>query len=673
MEAQSKKGKQKRQGIAMQIQNQIGKVVLTVFVVVAIAAMGMIYAITNSANQTELTLESKSVAYQIEEFFGVYGAYAQGLATNHDIIDVFKNTTVGGDITKAEEYPTIMENLDNVQAIDDNIMQTWCADIDSSKLIDNTGYITEDGWDVTTRGWYSCVTDNKMIFTAPYSDQSTGKTVVTIAVPVYDEDGKAIGVVGIDMFIDQILQMMDQNKIGKNGSVMLFAEDGTYVYHKDASKVNENIQNQNVSENAVDAVVNQKEIFLKYNADGRYLGYCMPVGDTGYLVLSNLPVAEYYQTIFLSIVVLLVLFIIGAVLVVLGMRATAKKITTPIQELNVTARKLAEGNLDVALDIHSEDEIGELGHSISQTVDRLKEYIVYINEITYVLDNYAEGKLKIDLQQDYVGEFQKVKIALLNVSSSMTEVIQGINESAQQVTSGSEDLAKASQGLAEGASSQATAVEELVATAVNVAELVAENQKESAQAAQQTKQVSKFIEESQNHMNDMVVAMEKIKEVSNQMVGIIASIEEIADQTNLLALNASIEAARAGEVGRGFAVVAGEIGNLASQCADAVNNTRNLINISIDEIVRGNELAQGVSESLKASVEAVDDVNVVIQKTAESAITQEQAINEIRVGIEEISSGIRDNSAMAEESSATSEELAAQAVTLNEMVQKFEL
>ena len=92
-------------------------------------------------------------------------------------------------------------------------------------------------------------------------------------------------------------------------------------------------------------------------------------------------------------------------MVVLGMRATAKKITTPIQQLNVTARKLAEGNLDVELDVRSEDEIGELGNSISQTVDRLKEYIAYIDEITYVLDNYAEGKLKIDLKQDYVGEF----------------------------------------------------------------------------------------------------------------------------------------------------------------------------------------------------------------------------------------------------------------------------
>lgn len=428
-----------------------------------------------------------------------------------------------------------------------------------------------------------------------------------------------------------------------------------------------------MSENALNAVLNGEEKFLKFNEDGRYFGYCMPAGDTGYMVLSNLPVNEYYQTIFLAIVVLIVVFIVGVVLVIIGMRVTAEKITTPIKELNETAQKLAEGNLDVELNIRSEDEIGELGHSISQTVDRLKEYIVYIDEITYVLDNYADGKLKIDLKQDYIGEFQKVKVALMNVSSSMTEVIQGINESAQQVTSGSEDLAKASQGLAEGANSQAIEVEKLVTTSVSVAELVEENQKESAQAAQQTIHVSKVIEESQNHMNDMVVAMEKIKEVSNQMVGIIASIEEIADQTNLLALNASIEAARAGEIGRGFAVVAGEIGNLASQCANAVNNTRNLINISIDEIVRGNELAQSVSESFKESVEAVGDVNVIIQKTAESAITQEKAINEIRVGIEEISSGIRDNSAMAQESSATSEELAAQAITLNEMVQKFEL
>ena len=213
----------------------------------------------------------------------------------------------------------------------------------------------------------------------------------------------------------------------------------------------------------------------------------------------------------------------------------------------------------------------------------------------------------------------------------------------------------------------------MLATATAVAEQVAENKNDAEQSAVHTNEVTTMMEESQEQMNHMREAMNKIQEASHKVVGIIKTIEDIADQTNLLSLNASIEAARAGEAGRGFAVVAGEIGNLANESARAVNTTRNLIGISLDEIEKGNTLVDDVVKSLSQAVEKIDDVNDMIQKTAENATTQMQNMNQIRNGVEEMSQGIQDNSAMAEETSATSEELAAQVVTLNELVGKFQL
>ena len=279
----------------------------------------------------------------------------------------------------------------------------------------------------------------------------------------------------------------------------------------------------------------------------------------------------------------------------------------------------------------------------------------------------------IDLKYSYAGEFGKVKDALINISESMVSVMKNIHSSSEQVGAGSDDLARAAQGLSESAEAQAAAIEELVATATTVAEQVEENKNDAEKSAIHTNEVNAMMEESQEQMNRMREAMNKIQEASNKVVGIIKTIEDIADQTNLLSLNASIEAARAGEAGRGFAVVAGEIGNLANESARAVNTTRDLISVSLNEIEKGNTLVDDVVESLGRAVEKIDEVNEMIQKTAMNAVVQMQSMNQIKCGVEEMSRGIQDNSAMAEQTSATSQELAAQVVTLNELVSRFEV
>ena len=373
------------------------------------------------------------------------------------------------------------------------------------------------------------------------------------------------------------------------------------------------------------------------------------------------------------VVTLIILFAVGISLIALSIRRSAANVTKPILELNHTAQQLAAGNLNVQLAITSNNEIGELGESIGKTVNRLKEYIVYIDETAEVLSQISDGKLHITLKNDYVGEFQKIKTALLNISGSMNQVMEGINASSERVSVGASELASASQVLAEGAELQAASIEELAATTNSVADHVEESRRGAEASAKETAKVTAMIEQNQTKMTMMMEAMNKIQQTSQQVVGIIQTIEEIADQTNLLSLNASIEAARAGDAGKGFAVVADEIGKLALESAKAANSTRNLIEISMEEISKGNEIATDAMNALKDSVNAVDHVNEMIKNTAQSSVVQAESMEQLRVGIEEIARGIQDNSAASEETSATSEELATQANLLNSMVQRFEL
>lgn len=664
-----------RKRIADEIMKQIGKSVILVFLIVAIVAIVMVGWTIMTSKETELTLESNAAAEQLTGFLEQYIRSVEQLAVNPEIKEVMLQTGAGDDILQADKMDTVKTNLVNIANTDpENTMSVWISDLDASVLTQSDGYTSGEGWDVTTREWYKCIDLRKTILTEPYVDSSTGKMILSAVSPVYDDAGAAIGAVGIDISLAHMTDIMRTYKIGQGGYILLLSGSGTFLYHPQNDLIQKNITESSISQNVVDAVMSNSNVFLRYTADGvaKY-GSVTPAGETGYIVLSNLPLTEYYFMLIIMVIALVAIFAIGIVLIALSIRKSAANLTKPILELNHTAQQLAAGNLDVHLKIDSEDEIGELGESIKKTVDRLKQYIVYIDETADVLSHIAEGRLSIHLKNDYAGEFQKIRVALLNISSSMNEVMEGINASSARVTVGSSELASASQLIAESSELQAASVEQLAATTSTVADHVEESHQDAEASAKETEKVTAMIEQNQEKMTMMMNAMNEIRQTSQQVVGIIQTIEEIADQTNLLSLNASIEAARAGEAGKGFAVVADEIGKLALESSKAASSTRDLIEISMEEISKGNAIATDAMNSLKESVNAVDHVNEMIKKTAASAAVQAENMEQLRVGIDEIARGIQDNSAASQETSATSEELATQAELLNKMVQKFEL
>ncbi len=347
-------------------------------------------------------------------------------------------------------------------------------------------------------------------------------------------------------------------------------------------------------------------------------------------------------------------------------------ILEPVNELQRAAQQLKNGELDIQIEYTSEDELGDLAQNFREACDQMK---LIIQDMGHLLSKMAAGNFNIssDVESSYVGDFRLLIDSIRTMNGSLNDTLYGINGTAGQVMTGSGQLAGSAQSLAEGATEQAGAVEELMATVGDVSNIVEMSANKSVEAAASARASAENAERSKEEINALTDAMERINETSREIENIIVAIESIASQTNLLSLNASIEAARAGEAGRGFAVVADQIGKLAADSAQSAVATRTLISKSLEEIENGNRIVDHTVEAMASVLESMEQFAAIASDTAESAKAQAEMLKQIEHGISQISTVVESNSAAAQQTSAVSEELSAQAQTLEQMVSAFEL
>lgn len=347
-------------------------------------------------------------------------------------------------------------------------------------------------------------------------------------------------------------------------------------------------------------------------------------------------------------------------------------ICDPLKELGDAAVKLKNGDLDIEISYESADELGQLADNFRAACSQMKEVIA---DAGMLLSTMAGKDFSINTQNEalYVGNFQSLLENMVILSEQLSSTLSQIKTSSQQVSVGSSQLANSAQSLAEGATDQAGAVQELTATITSVSEIAAKTSENATMSAANMSEAAKDGETSRQEMANLTVAMESIMQTSHEIENIISMIEDIAEQTNLLSLNASIEAARAGEAGRGFAVVADQIGKLAADSGRSAIMTKDLINKSLDEINRGNEIVHNASAMMEKILESIAAFAQDATNAATATTSQAGMLKEVEAGIEQISMVVQDNSAVAEETSAVSEELYAQAENLQEMISQFTL
>ena len=378
-------------------------------------------------------------------------------------------------------------------------------------------------------------------------------------------------------------------------------------------------------------------------------------------------------TVIIFIVIVAAGLAIAGVTTLIG-RIITKSITEPIEQIETAVASLRKGELSNVemLTYESEDELGDTIRNLKEAIGILAGYV---SEISVEVKAIAQGDLTKngDDITDFLGDFSELKESLLYILKRFNSTLTEISDLAEQVSSNASQVENASKSLADGATEQAGVIEELNATIDTVVNLAADTAKETQSASARVKASANKANEEKEKMNDLLMEMEHITDISKEIGNIITDIENIASQTNLLSLNASIEAARAGEAGKGFAVVADQIGKLAADSAKSAVNTRDLIDKTLVEIEKGNTITRTTADAFNQIIADMEAFAELAENTMEKANSQAESLEQIGQGIEQLSSVVQDNAASSEENSAISINLAEGATKMHDRVNIFKL
>lgn len=524
-------------------------------------------------------------------------------------------------------------------------------------------------------GWfYTPLANKKATWMEPYFNANISKTIISYVVPFYLKNGDNYGVTGVDFDFAYLDDLLKKNQKYEGDSSFLINAEGKILYHAQYQN-GENFQEIEDGKYA-DAFkeMQDKDHGFVHEGSGKssiLMGFTTL--ENGWKIVAVPSYHEIYgslESFKLTFTVFSVLF--AAFMLVLAV-LVGNRIAHPIVKLSKSVERMSQGALDEKITVKDQTEIGALAHSLESLGEQLKNYKLYIGEISQVLNQMSEGELSISLQHEYNGEFACIKAALNALSGKLTDLIGNIQTSSERVSEFAGNVANSAQSLSQGSIEQAGSIEQLSERIRAISDHVEKSAENTKLANAEAHSTQGEVEKADQQMQKMQKAMEEISDKSGEISKIIKTIDDIAFQTNILALNAAIEAARAGSYGKGFAVVADEVGNLAQKSADAAKDTTTLIEETVRAVEEGAKLAEHTAVSLQHVVKGSGQVNDLVNEIAKATEEQAKAVSDVREGINSISDVVQRNTATAEESGAASEELNQEAKALEKQVAEFKI
>jgi methyl-accepting chemotaxis protein len=406
--------------------------------------------------------------------------------------------------------------------------------------------------------------------------------------------------------LSDLRQTFNNKKYFESGYPFLIDKEGTFILHPENE--GENQSDQEFFKQLIES--NKDEGKTKYEWEGRtkyqYFKYIDRIES---FVSVSIYEDEFLERVNKTRNSIILALIVGILIFIVINTAISKSITSGLNKSLSLARSIADGNLNVSIDLDQDDEVGQLTKALNQMVGKLN---IIISEIASGADNIALA---------------------------------------------SQQMSSASEQLSQGANEQASSLEEVSSTMEEIAANIGHN----TQNARKTEEMS---QQNLNKIHQTADKSTKSLNASEAIAQKISIINDIAFQTNILALNAAVESARAGEHGRGFAVVASEVRKLAEKSKQAAEE---IIKLAQNNVLLANESGTILMET----VPQLETATQLIQEISASSLEQNSGADQVNNAIQQLNSVTQENASSSEELAANAEELASQAEQLKSAIQFF--
>ncbi|GEB31215.1 methyl-accepting chemotaxis protein [Brevibacillus sp. FSL K6-0770] len=555
---------------------------------------------------------------------------------------------------------------------------------DGNTFISNDGKVTADtfpksvGIDLGERQFFKDGMQGKPSYSDVLVAKTTGNRSIIVASPVKGKNNEALGVltglVNVDHFAATFLANLN---VGNDGYPILVDNKHQVQYHPNQELIGKPLEESALPQPLQDILKTgaaEKGSYSYTDQGKEYVVTYSPIPKTNFGLYLHIPVESITAGVSaVSNNVMLIVFAVVAAVIAIAY-AISRQITRPIVEVAAVANRISEGELTVsALQIRSQDEVGQLSQSVNAMVHNLRTIIQQVNDTATDLASSAE---ELSVNAEHTSK------ATEQIAITIQEVAYGAEKQVRSV----EDSVNAMQVVSQGAEKVATNAQHADESALSASRIAVEGN----QALQVVISQMQSIENTVSNIADIVKRLGNSSQEIGQIVQVITA---IAEQTNLLALNAAIEAARAGEQGRGFAVVADEVRKLAEQSAQSAQQIKELItaiqvesNQAVLSMEQGtNEVAIGLTvvnnagKSFEQIQDAVAQVASQIQEVktySEQMSAGTQKVVELVSGIEEVAENSADGtqsvSAATEEQLAAMEEVNSSAASLARIAEELQ-